>query len=423
LKDQNAYENPKKYLWIDGKLKDITAVKSFVKDENYPEYKHARSINSRTDAFKCLCGHLFSIVDEKLFKLKWFIKKVPVHERASLMKNTFNMSMPGDATDHSSFEAAFTPAVMSIEHELYRHVWRNLTHLQPLTDFILRTLIGQSVCHFRWYTVTVLARRMSGEMNTSSGNGFMNLMAVLFLCYINGDPNPVGFVEGDDGIFQSTAFPTPPQFAQLGFTVKMDHQDKINEASFCGLIFDENEEVVVCNPMWVVATLGWVSRQYCKAKDATLKALLRCKALSYAHQFPGHPIITSICRYTLRMTSGIDVRPVLQRGLMSQWEREKLLDAIADRERVKSFLARDVSLSTRVLVEKVFKVPLATQLFIERIYNEKNDLSPMVLPTTLFPDQWVHYAGTYLAPEGTFVPPTQKARLFPACPFPIKDIT
>lgn len=56
-------------------------VKSFMKDETYPEYKHARAINSRSDEFKTLVGPIFKLIEKELFKLDWFIKKVPVKDR------------------------------------------------------------------------------------------------------------------------------------------------------------------------------------------------------------------------------------------------------------------------------------------------------------------------------------------------------
>lgn len=407
------YDNPKRYCWIDGKYIDITAVKSFIKDESYPDYKHSRSINSRTDAFKVLCGPLFSVVDKILFKNRHFIKTVPVKDRAKLMKETFNMSMPGDATDHTSFEAAFQPPLMSIEHELYTYLWRDLPVSDKLVKFILSTLIGVSFCHFRDYIVKVEARRMSGEMNTSSGNGFMNLMAVLFLCWLNGDSNPVGFVEGDDGLFQSTHFPTPEQFAELGFTVKSDHRDKLNEASFCGLVFDEIDQVVLCDPLEVVCNFGWVNRQYKAAKSSTFKALLRCKALSFSYQYPGHPIISSLCRYALRVSAGIDIRPVLSRGYISQWEREQLLDALAHKDELQDLLSRPVSHSSRLVVENVYKVPVALQMYLEELFESKTDLDPIDLPTGIFPKSWVSYASVYCGYQGQWIEPMRKSSLLP----------
>lgn len=61
-------------------------VKSFIKDETYPSYKHARGINSRTDEFKTLVGPVIKLIEKEVFKLHWFIKKIPVRERPSYIK-------------------------------------------------------------------------------------------------------------------------------------------------------------------------------------------------------------------------------------------------------------------------------------------------------------------------------------------------
>lgn len=41
---------------------------SFMKDEWYMEYKHARAINSRSDEFKCYVGPMFKLIEEVLYQ-------------------------------------------------------------------------------------------------------------------------------------------------------------------------------------------------------------------------------------------------------------------------------------------------------------------------------------------------------------------
>jgi hypothetical protein len=61
-------------------------LKSFMKDEHYPEYKFPRPINSRSDVFKVLVGPYVQCMNELLLKMPYFIKKIPVSERAQFVK-------------------------------------------------------------------------------------------------------------------------------------------------------------------------------------------------------------------------------------------------------------------------------------------------------------------------------------------------
>jgi len=69
------------------KNKKYYRCKSFIKDEFYPTFKHARGINSRTDEFKCAVGPWFKAIEEVVFKMDYFIKKIPVSKRAAFIYN------------------------------------------------------------------------------------------------------------------------------------------------------------------------------------------------------------------------------------------------------------------------------------------------------------------------------------------------
>lgn len=56
-------------------------VKAFIKDEDYDDFKHVRGIYSRTDDYKVRVGPFFKKFGDRLFSLKWFIKKIPVPDR------------------------------------------------------------------------------------------------------------------------------------------------------------------------------------------------------------------------------------------------------------------------------------------------------------------------------------------------------
>jgi hypothetical protein len=281
-----------------------------MKDETYPEYKHARAINSRSDEFKCASGPFFKCIEKTLFTLDWFIKKVPIADRPSYIKNRLErMGVSYFAADYTSFESLFTKKLMqTCEFVLYEHCVSEHPLGRAWLSLISEALLGRNVCSFKLFNVSVNATRMSGEMNTSLGNGFSNLMFLLFLCQENGMTDVLAVIEGDDSAASGCGkWPSVEDFAKLGLVIKVDMSDSIEEMSFCGLVFDSDECLNVTDPREVLASFGWTSAGYKAMKQNKLKLLLRCKALSLAHQYPGCPIISSLAQYGLRVTRGYDI--------------------------------------------------------------------------------------------------------------------
>ncbi len=83
---------------------------------------------------------------------------------------------------------------------------------------------------------------MSGEMNTSLGNGFSNLMFMLYACEIQGIECD-GIVEGDDGAFALSLKPgqkfDESIFAEMGLTIKLEKHTDLMSMSFCGILCAE----------------------------------------------------------------------------------------------------------------------------------------------------------------------------------------
>jgi len=136
--------------------------KSFVKDECYPTYKNARAINSRSDRFKAYSGPLFKAVERELFKMPWFIKKVPIPDRPRfIVENICELSRNYSTTDYTVFEASFMTEFMKLcEFKLYSHC------LGHESEKLIEAMGGDNICRFKTYTVRVQGKRMSGEMAT-----------------------------------------------------------------------------------------------------------------------------------------------------------------------------------------------------------------------------------------------------------------
>jgi len=340
------------------------SVKQFMKDESYSSFKHGRSINSRHDAFKCATGPWFSAIEKEVFKLKWFIKYIPVLDRPkALFERLYRVGATYYSSDFTSFESLFTPELMeAVEMQLYRYMTVNLPDRQVFYE-CLEMIKGRNNIGNKWFQTTVDGTRMSGEMNTSLGNGFANLMFWLFLCEEKG-ASCEGFVEGDDGIFSVVgAAPTADDFARLGLVVKIEEHTRLNTASFCGNVFDEIEQTQITDPRYAAINLFWIPGKYAHSKRSVQMALLRSKALSLHHQYPKHPILTALSKRILFLTRSYDVRKVLQQGFLDEWERNKLTEAM------RNFHPEDqtvqVPLANRLLVEELYGVTSHQQLLFE----------------------------------------------------------
>jgi len=373
------------------KNKKYYRCKSFIKDEFYPTFKHARGINSRTDEFKCAVGPWFKAIEEVVFKMDYFIKKIPVSKRAAFIYNKlYRNGATYLASDYTSFEALFTKEIMEkCEFQLYKYMTQFIPDHEEFWRLLDEVLASENHCYFRDFVVKLRATRMSGEMCTSLGNGFSNLMFILFLCHELGSEVD-GVVEGDDGLFVIKGpIPSEKDFENLGLRVKLEVHHNLSEASFCGLIFDEEDLVNVTEPLGELAAFGLGTHKYLSAKTSTHMSLLRCKSMSMVYQYPGCPILQELGLYGLRQTTGFDHRVYMNSRHMSMWEREQLLTAEKSLKNLAE-VVRDIPLKTRLLVEKKFNVSVESQLSIEKVLREKKNLDPIQL-THNFPREWEVY--------------------------------
>jgi len=368
---------------------------SFMKDEWYMEFKHARAINSRTDEFKCYAGPIFKLIEEQLYQDHHFIKHIPVVDRPQYIHDLlYREGGTYYSSDYTSFEALFTPALMdSVEFVLYDYMVQNLPGGEEWAALMRQVLAGPNRTDFRDFRAFVDGTRMSGDMCTSLGNGFANLMIMLFVCTeLKGCTDVDGVVEGDDGLFAMNGeAPTETDFRRLGLLIKLETHVELSTASFCGLIFDEQDLLTITDPRDVMVTFGWASGRYSNSKQKTLDALLRCKALSLAHQYPGCPILSALAEYGLRITAHIPrckmLRVINARKAMSGWERDELLAALKDEKKIRRV---QPPLRTRLLVERVYGITVEEQINTERALDAM--LTPGPIPVQHiehhFPDCW-----------------------------------
>jgi len=323
-------------------------IDSFVKSEFYTTWKHARMINSRADVFKAWSGPRFKAIEEAVYSLPEFIKHIPVSERPMLISALKKAGRHYYQTDFTAFESHFTPEVLDVcECELYRHCLRD----DRDAEFLCSVIMGDNRMRTRTgVRAAVKGRRMSGDMCTSLGNGFTNLMLAKFLvAEKHGELE--GFVEGDDGLFCTNVELCAADYAKLGFTIKIEEVVDPCEVSFCGMVFAGSGEIIR-EPRKFLMGFGW-TQSFINAGPLIMDELLRAKALSATYETPQCPIIGAIARHALKCTSHVHPRFV----------RDGFHGEIpSDVVHVPEFCP---SHDTRQLFEQLYGVPLVTQLAIE----------------------------------------------------------
>jgi len=273
-------------------------VDSFVKTESYPVIKYARMINSRCDAFKAYSGPWFHAIEEELYQQPEFVKHMTPAQR---LKAVEDMDLPGRnyySTDFTAFESHFVPEVMNAcELVLYKHC---LQDFPQVSEVICRTISGTNKMRTRsGVRAKCQARRMSGDMCTSLGNGFTNLMLFKFLCHEHHQRGG-GLVEGDDGLFWTSGELKQEWYESLGFTIKIVPVSDPRVASFCGVVYGDN---ALRDPRKVFQTFGW-THSCISAGPKIMRELQKAKALSMRYECPHCPIIGELARVVLNNTPG-----------------------------------------------------------------------------------------------------------------------
>jgi len=277
--------------------------KSFIKRETYLKYKPARAINSRHDSFKCFSGPWFHAIEEVVYRRPEFIKHIPVHERPHYMASMFE-GTPGPyyVTDYSHFESHFKPDIMeALELRLYKHM---LANYPGVYDAIRRALAGTNDCRFKRFNVSLKGTRMSGDMCTSLGNGFSNLMLTMFVVHKK-DGHCKTVVEGDDSVSAADVKITKEDFLRLGFDIKIEVHSRLQDTSFCGMLMS-SDGTHFSDPRKTLLNFGYTHSQVMFGGPRVTRGLLKAKALSLLYENPRCPVLAALAHSTLGKLGEVD---------------------------------------------------------------------------------------------------------------------
>lgn len=357
---------------VDVKDKNNFIVKLFMKDEFYPAFKHGRGIYARVDEAKVIFGPVIKKIEEIVYEHPAFIKHVPVDKRPEyIYTRLFGPGFKYLATDYTSFEAHMSELMFrQIEYFVYcKLVGKSNSRMYEILGLMEDVVSGRNIIKNRYFSGYINARRMSGEMTTSLGNGLVNYCLMKFACYLQ-NIDTVGVVEGDDGLFrvdQSVQFDAEV-FRSMGCLVKLDVHNQLETAGFCQNVFDINERVNIVDPIKILCNFGWCQTKYLKASQKTKMRLLRVKALSMLFQCGGCPIVHVLAKRLLFLTRSYNLGTLLDKSLSGFWERS--LKAGIEAMNVREKLDIEITMASRMLMAEKFGISINSQLLIEsRISN------------------------------------------------------
>jgi len=351
--------------------------KGFPKTERYPSYKHLRGIHACSLDEKVFCGAAVKTVEHDVFEQlsENFLKGVPTHMKARLLRE--RMEVVGGVylgLDVTSWESSITPDIAeACELQLFRYM---IGHLAPeVVSYIAEETHSIHKIQYRDFTLKVRGGRMSGDLWTSLGNGFTNLMIVKYVCSKLGY-DPVGVVEGDDGLFRCDGpVPTKEMFARLGFDSKIEVFNDIGVAGFCKMKFDA-DDVQVTDFAERLVKFGWT----CSVNAGSRRRadLLYTKALSLKAEYPHCPILGPFADYIIRVVASDGRRHKLVFDEDPGWTAHKIENAARWLDEPAS-----VSLSTRLFYAELYGVSVIEQLSIEESFRTAINIQPINHPIVL----------------------------------------
>jgi len=372
--------------------------KSFIKAEGYDEYKYPRPINSYTDRAKYLIGGMCRAIDSVIFDDPAFVKHVPTNERPALLYRTFkDMEVLG--SDYTSMESHHNGVYAEFGAWWMKYMAQNLPNSVDFCRIIDDLVLGTNYSKFKFVTISVYRKLMSGAFWTSSANTVLNLTINSFMFAISkvGIDAPLDdmvrvansfkiLVEGDDAIMEKFDIDTGI-IAKLGLLFKFERFDSFGPASFCGIKTDVTTMQNMTDPRRVYAELGIYDSWWKDASDRVLLEMLRCKGLSILAGFPACPLVTELGLYAVRVTAHIRDEDALRH--LNSYKKERL-GPIWSRT-ISSATISDVS---RATFASYYGISIDQQLSFEAAIRSCNSL---VLPwfDLGFHADWFDYAGRY----------------------------
>jgi len=315
------------------------------------------------------------MVEEMVFHDWHFIKFVPNEDRPRFLEELFRGCDVG-SNDFSSFESLIYGAVMdACECELYRWLGRDTD--PGFIEYVCGTLLDKQSQRSRNGFRASLYGRQSGDMCTSVGNGWTNLVIMSFCAFKMGWVEwgrPIhGVFEGDDSAFKLGGEPERVNdlLARLGMRAKVVLGTTIGKADFLSTCWGP-DLVPVRDFRKPYVFTPWI--QVVEHRRDLLPGFLRAKGLSLAHEMAECPVLQAMSKFILRITAGEHARYLRPDAW---WDRVIMGQSYGTSDVNPSLLARlqaPISWERRVFYARQFGVSVEAQLHLESLFNDAREL-------------------------------------------------
>lgn len=285
----------------------LAVINVFQKCENYPEVKEPRAISACSQECKALLGGFYHLLEIHAKKsTPFFVKGMNpymIREKMRELSQKWSLFM---GSDYSSYEGS------------QDYQWQNLIEKRILKEWLLNYpdvyqqidriyTKGHDIYWRKRYFGHLNGKRMSGDVQTSLGNGICNALIWKFVSYKCEAPMDI-LVEGDDA-FICTDKPLDVSIVQqLGFDCKIDGPS-FNYEDICFLSMYQYHSVPFGNIPKVIDKIGTVkssffTTQWQQGKEDKIRDYAYTKAYCFLFMYVGTPIIDPICRQIMRVSGG-----------------------------------------------------------------------------------------------------------------------
>lgn len=288
----------------------LRVINIFQKNENYVEPKEPRAISPCSQEVKALLGGFYHLIDQHAISTcPFFVKTLnPYQIRNKMNQMSANWSC-FMGSDYSSYEGSQDYYwLCNIELAIYEKWLQNYPEVYEYIHNIYSS--GHDLYYRHRYLGHLYGKRMSGDMQTSIGNGICNALIWSFVSHKMGI-NIEFLVEGDDAFICSDKPLDTSIVNNLGFDCKLEGPScNPDDISFLSMYRVNNN--YFGNIPKLIDKIGVVKStkiaSAIKRNSNRAKKLINdynyTKAYCFKFMFPNTPVISALCDCVMRNSGG-----------------------------------------------------------------------------------------------------------------------
>lgn len=312
----------------------LRVINIFQKTENYPEVKEPRAISACSTECKVYLGGYYHMCDKHAIKTcPFFVKGLTpsqIDAKKADLASRYSVFM---GSDYSSYEGSQDYVWSNlIEKTIYMEWFKNYPEVQKHVRDIYEK--GHDIYYRKRFFGHLNGKRMSGDVQTSIGNGICNALIWSYVAHKSGCP--VEFlVEGDDAFICSDAPLDVSHVHDLGFDCTIDGPS-FNPDDICFLSRYSINGQYFGNIPKILDKVGVVKSTHfaecflrnSKRSVQELNDYAYTKAYCYQYMYTGTPILDELCDTIMRLFPGsvhLELMPKYFEGRLVGMMRGKIL--------------------------------------------------------------------------------------------------